>query len=220
MVLFVGCVSFDRTFDGSSNDVNDATMADMMQPIDTPSIDATDTGADVFHTDARPDAPSTDVHGGDVGIDASPPDTGVSCTSGPISTCAPTEFCATPPGVCFGSGTCAPRPPSCPPTCHTTCGCDGRAYCSECVAQQHGVSISGTTGCLPVGGCLSTADCALSEFCSTPIGACGAQGMCVAHPLSCPILFSPACGCDGVTYMNTCVAARSGVSVRHLGSCP
>lgn len=60
--------------------------------------------------------------------------------------------------------------------------------------------------------CRSNADCAETEICAT--GICeGGIGICNARPTSCPDTDSPVCGCDGVTYQNTCFATIAGVRI-------
>lgn len=71
-----------------------------------------------------------------------------------------------------------------------------------------------------VGG--STA-CPEGTFCSYAPGAiCGradATGTCARRPEACITLYRPVCGCDGVTYSNSCAAASAGISVDHDGAC-
>ena len=47
----------------------------------------------------------------------------------------------------------------------------------------------------------------------------GAYGKCVSKPAACPSLWSPSCGCDGVTYTNDCYRLFYGASLAHPGSC-
>lgn len=56
--------------------------------------------------------------------------------------CPPSEFCDYPEDSCGPQGTCTPRPQSCPDDCPDVCGCDGVAYCNECLAQASGVDVS------------------------------------------------------------------------------
>lgn len=51
--------------------------------------------------------------------------------------------------TCDGAGTCmtSPRIDECPAACTATCGCDGRRYCNECVAQASGVAVDPESDC-------------------------------------------------------------------------
>jgi hypothetical protein len=44
-------------------------------------------------------------------------------------------------------------------------------------------------------------------------------GTCAPIPAECVASVSPTCGCDGMTYTNSCVAAAAGVPVDHRGAC-
>jgi hypothetical protein len=72
------------------------------------------------------------------------------------------------------------------------------------------------------GGLLGTG-CADVEFCKfAPEARCGAadaSGKCTAKPELCNDIYSPVCGCDGMTYGNGCAAATAGVSVASTGIC-
>ena len=68
--------------------------------------------------------------------------------------------------------------------------------------------------------CLANTDCAATELCQRPVGACGAAGECVARPGACAAVVDPVCGCDGKTYSNRCAAASNGASVAATGRCP
>jgi hypothetical protein len=65
--------------------------------------------------------------------------------------------------------------------------------------------------------------CPEREYCNFPETAvCGdadAPGVCTTKPPACSDNFDPVCGCHGLTYVNACVAASGGVSVRHAGEC-
>jgi hypothetical protein len=67
-------------------------------------------------------------------------------------TCGPDSFCDYEPGaMCsggIGAGICRPRPHVCPADCPGVCGCDGKFYCSVCVAQSMGIDDSTDVGCL------------------------------------------------------------------------
>lgn len=74
----------------------------------------------------------------------------------------------------------------------------------------------------PVGGCRDNRQCNASQYCHIG-GGCvvtGAKlGECRARPKACPELYSPTCGCDGITYGNPCEAQSKGVNVKRAGAC-
>lgn len=65
--------------------------------------------------------------------------------------------------------------------------------------------------------------CASDEYCDFPESAsCGdadAPGTCEPRPEVCTDQYDPVCGCNGVTYGNSCEAAAAGVSMRYEGEC-
>jgi hypothetical protein len=68
--------------------------------------------------------------------------------------------------------------------------------------------------------CEINADCDADLYCEKVVGECEGVGTCQDRPRDCAAVFDPACGCDGVTYSNGCVAAGAGVSLRSQGPCP
>ena len=67
--------------------------------------------------------------------------------------------------------------------------------------------------------CGRNADCPTLEYCAKTPGGCEASGTCEPRPAACTRELRPVCGCDGVTYPNSCSAAAHGVSVAHEGRC-
>lgn len=64
--------------------------------------------------------------------------------------CSPDEVCEFTPGLCGKGkkpGACREKPGACIEMYAPVCGCDGRAYESECAAHAAGVDISTAGGC-------------------------------------------------------------------------
>lgn len=45
------------------------------------------------------------------------------------------------------------------------------------------------------------------------------HGVCVLKETPCPNYYAPVCGCDGITYKNTCFLLEAGVPMKHKGEC-
>ncbi len=69
--------------------------------------------------------------------------------------------------------------------------------------------------------CGTNADCEPTEYCAKPDGICSAYlaGTCKERPEMCPPVYSPVCGCDGITYGNSCEASAAGVNIDYSGEC-
>ncbi|MBN2802930.1 MAG: hypothetical protein JXR91_07535 [Deltaproteobacteria bacterium] len=66
--------------------------------------------------------------------------------------------------------------------------------------------------------CWGQEGCAKSQYCN--FGNCLAEtGVCEDVPTMCPLNMDPVCGCDNVTYSNSCAAAVSRMTVDHKGAC-
>lgn len=107
-----------------------------------------------------------------------------------------------------------PTPESCPPNTRL------------CIQGTHYDGTPGVCACVPdavnCGGRLGNT-CSDTQFCSfTESAICGyadATGTCETRPEICTTLYQPVCGCDGVTYSNSCAANSAGTSVYHAGAC-
>ena len=67
--------------------------------------------------------------------------------------------------------------------------------------------------------CLDNGDCAAGDYCRERTGVCEGPGLCAPRPAICPAVVDPVCGCDAVTYGNSCEAAMAGVNVASAGEC-
>jgi hypothetical protein len=101
------------------------------------------------------------------------------------------------------------------PTGWACCGLTGRCYEKSCQS---------CCGAPPPG---TAAPCQTNAQCASPYSfcagaGCGTPGGCVPQrsPNECGGELVEVCGCDGVTYINTCRANAAGVRVHHPGRCP
>ncbi len=145
--------------------------------------------------------------------------------------CAEGSFCNYDLAAACGSfdatGTCTEIPGGCTQQFDPVCGCDGVTYGNECMANMAGASVVSTGACEPIVtacGTRGSSPCPSDQFCEFDISAaCGATdlgGSCVSAPEICTAHVDPVCGCDGVTYSNSCRAKAASVSVVSLGACP
>ena len=67
--------------------------------------------------------------------------------------------------------------------------------------------------------CVGASDCSSGDYCAKALGDCEGSGSCNAKPDVCPENWAPVCGCDEITYSNTCYAARAGVTIKYEGDC-
>lgn len=80
-----------------------------------------------------------------------PPPPTSSCGGFGGDSCSSTEWCDYPPsdacGGADGTGTCEPRPSTCPLVYVPVCGCDGKTHGNECEAHLNGVSVAYDGAC-------------------------------------------------------------------------
>jgi hypothetical protein len=69
------------------------------------------------------------------------------------------------------------------------------------------------------GGCTSNSDCLTTAYCDKGVGNCAGSGTCLVRPKFCPLLYKPVCGCNKVTYTNSCYAHKAGESEAYAGVC-
>lgn len=160
----------------------------------------------------------------------------VSCLY-PNDACGSDEFCMIQEGACRQrsatvSGSCTDMPKMCVANFDPVCGCDGETYANSCQAAGAGVNVEHkgecrndnkrpepTTCSWPNG-----EECGNNEFCLINTGDCrkrtaSINGVCSAMSPACGADYSPVCGCDGITYSNSCTARSAGMNIVHEGKC-
>jgi hypothetical protein len=144
--------------------------------------------------------------------------------------CADGEFCNYPLdaicGAADATGVCEAIPEACTKELNEVCGCDGVTYGNECTAHAAGVSVASLGPCdtePDFCGGIAGFGCPEGMFCDYPLESmCGAgdmTGTCREVPDGCITVVDPVCGCDDMTYSNSCEAGRNGVSVQYAGAC-
>ena len=129
------------------------------------------------------------------------------------------------------------------------CGCDGKTYNNKWCAYSYSVNVdylgpcegdppvttSSTSSTILTSSTTSTSftttsidgevickanyECPMNYYCKKPNGDCNTIGECAETPISCPYTYLPVCGCDNITYSNSCWAAAEGVNVSYDGEC-
>lgn len=96
---------------------------------------------------------------------------------------------------------------------------------STALAIAAAVHLCAGPGCVPSTtpvACADSVACPATHFCDFGTDACGhegARGVCARRPVGCMTIVATACGCDGVTYDNPCLAQAGGADVAHEGAC-
>jgi hypothetical protein len=133
--------------------------------------------------------------------------------------CLGGDYCAKATGECDGFGTCELLPSQCIPISDPVCACDGVTYMNECFAIYSGETVDYTGQCLPPT-CQLNTECAEDSYCAKSDGDCQGTGLCEQRPGGCIPTGNTVCGCDDVTYDDSCAAAMAGVNVADAESCP
>lgn len=148
------------------------------------------------------------------------------------SQCRSNEYCRFPDGSCGAldeTGRCEAVAEVCTLEVQVTCGCDGQNYSNPCGVIAAGESILAYQSCDSLAqapgrvcGAGGAVNCRADSFCNFLDFSCGADaslGLCTERRLDCSIESRQVCGCDGVTYQNTCFAQAAEISVAFESAC-
>jgi hypothetical protein len=100
------------------------------------------------------------------------------------------------------------------------CGVDGVTYINQCVATCKGVAVASVGVCpttLPTS--TPTNCCCTCPACPTTLPTSTPTCPVTLPTSSCPQIYSPVCGVNGISYSNSCLATQAGVAVAHVGLC-
>lgn len=103
------------------------------------------------------------------------------------------------------------------------CGVDEHTYSNSVAAACYAIPIAYEGRCLAAEGeyCDLQGKCKDGLYCQAdPSQVCSDAGTCAKKPEVCILVYKPVCGCNGVTYGNSCSAAGAGANIASPGACP
>jgi hypothetical protein len=69
------------------------------------------------------------------------------------------------------------------------------------------------------GGCIDNSGCSTLYYCEKGNGNCGGTGTCTLRPTACPLYVAPVCGCNKMSYTNSCFCHAAGETEAYAGDC-
>ncbi len=143
--------------------------------------------------------------------------------------CGVNRYCEFEVGDCLTGGVvgvCAGIPEACTEIYQPVCGCAGITYANECLAAAAGDNVATRGTCAEAAsafcGGIAGVSCPDGQFCNFESEFCGngdQGGVCTPIPRVCTEILDLVCGCNGITYLNECLAHEAGASVARRGAC-